>query len=85
MSHRGQEWRFFQLLKIRWSPLVRYATSDLRGLNAASLIVWVEGGGNRLWEGLDPTFNLFSHLGIYDFISTLTSRLSSVVLRHNII
>ena len=88
MSHRGQKWRLFQLLEIRWSLHVSLDTSKLRRLNAASLIVLEEvlgTNGNRLWEGLDPAFLIVSHLSVNDLISALSSRLSSMVLRHNII
>ena len=88
MSHRGQKWRLFQLLEIRWSLHVSLDTSYLRRLDAASLIVLEEvlgTNGNGLWEGLDPAFLIVSHLCINDLISALSSRLSSMVLRHNII
>ena len=88
MSHRGQKWRLFQLLEIRWSLHVSLDTSYLRRLDAASLIVLEEvlgTNGNGLWEGLDPAFLIVSHLSVNDLISALSSRLSSMVLRHNII
>ena len=88
MSHRGQKWRLFQLLEIRWSLHVSLDTSYLRRLDAASLIVLEEvlgTNGNGLWEGLDPAFLIVSHLSVNDLISTLSSRLSSMILRHNII